>query len=424
MNKKNNIDNVMYDLKRKPLNGKKTRIAIILAAIFLIYCIILLVKLLSNPTNTFIVEQGKIYKEEPVAGYIIRDEQIVNSQNSNGKIVHLKAEGKKVAKGEAIYRYSLENEDELNNQISELDNEIQQCLQKETTTTLFSSDIKLLESQIQTRLDDVYENTNLQQISNYKKNISDSITKKAKIAGDLASNGSSVKELIAKRNNIEEQLNSNSSYVYADKSGIISYRVDELENILTASDFSYLNKDFLDSLNLRTSQMIATSANNAKIINNFNCYLTCITKTDEAKKSQIGDNIKLRLPSSDEISAEIVYKAEEGNDILLVFKIEKSVEALIDYRKINFDIIWWSDSGLKIPKSALQYEGNLSYVIRNRAGYQEKIFVKVLNENDNYAIVENYSTAELEEAGYDISTIETKKSISIYDEVLVNKKRK
>ena len=333
----------------------------------------------------------------------------------------MKSEGKRVANGEAIYRYSLENEGEITKKIEELDNQIQEALQNETT--LFSTDIKLIETQIEEKLEDVYENTNLQKVEQYKKDVSNSITKKAKIAGDLTPSGSYVKQLIEQRSGYENQVNTNSQYVYATKSGIISYRVDGLESKLTVGDFGYLSKDFLNSINLKNGQIIAFNNSSAKIINNFKCYITCLSKTDEAINAQVGDKLKLRLPNSEEIPAEIVYKKEEGkNEVLLVFEIEQSVEDLINYRKMMFDIIWWSDSGIKVPNTAIQYEGKFAYVIRNRAGYEEKILVKVLRQNDKYSIVENYSTQELQEAGYDTSTLDSKKSISLYDEIIIKKR--
>ncbi|MCR5146500.1 MAG: hypothetical protein K6B70_04045 [Clostridia bacterium] len=397
---------------------KKTKIAIVIAGIFLVYCIVMFIKLLANPTNTFIVEQGKIYKEETLEGYILRDEAVINNEENNGTIVQLKAEGKKVANGEAIYRYSLENEDELNKKIEELDVQIQDALQKENN--LFSTDIKLLESQIEAKLENVYENTDIQEVEQYKKEISNAITKKAKIAGSLSSSGSYVKQLIEQRSGIENQLNSNAKYVYSNKSGVISYKVDNLEDKLTVQNFDYLNKDFLESLNLKSGQIIASNSSKAKIINNFKCYITCVSKTEEASKSEVGNRIKIRLPNSEEIPAKITYKkTENNNETLLVLEIEQEVEKLINYRKISFDLIWWSDSGMKIPNSAIKYEGKFAYIIRNRAGYEEKILVKILRQNDNYSIVANYSTAELEEEGYDISTLNNKKSISLYDEIVI-----
>ena len=222
---------------------------------------------------------------------------------------------------------------------------------------------------------------------------------------------------------MESQLNTNSKYIYANKSGIISYKVDDFENILTTNDFNYLNKQFLESLNLKTGQIIASSNTKAKIINNFKCYITCLSKTEEALKSEVGSKIKVRLPNSEEVPAKIIHKVNESDDeVLLVFEIEKSVEELINYRKVAFDIIWWSDSGIKVPNSAIHYDGDFAYVVRNRAGYEEKILVKLLRQNDKYSIVENYSTAELEELNYNIDTLNGKKSISLYDEILIKGK--
>lgn len=402
---------------------KKTKIVGIISCVFFIYCIYLLIKILANPTDTFIVENGKIYKEETVEGYIIRDEEVIQNGDSGGKIVQLKAEGKKVANGEAIYRYTLENEDEINEQIDKLDIQIQEALKNEST--LFSTDIKLLEKHIEDKFELVYENTDIKAIEQYKKDISNDINKKAKIAGSLTANDSYVKKLIEQKSEYEKQLNANSKYVYSGKSGIISYKVDDFENKLVTGDFGYLNKDFLESLNLRSGQIIATTSNKAKIVSNFHCYITCISKSEEARKSEVGNKLKLRLQSSEEISAEIVHKSDCGNnEVLLVFKIEQSVEKLINYRKINFDIIWWSDSGLKVPINAIKYEGDFAYVIRNKAGYEEKIIVKVLRKNDNFAIVENYSTTELEKMGYDLNALDGKKSISLYDEIVINKDKK
>ena len=422
VDKKNNINNVMELIKKKPINGKKTKVTIILAIIFMIYCVFILVKLLANPTKTVIVEQGKIYQEESVDGYILRDEVVLDNSEYSSNMTHLKNECEKVAKGEAIYRYALENENEINEKIAELDKQIQEALKNETS--FFSSDIKLIESQIENQLDAVCENTNMKELEHYKKSISTLINKKAKIAGDLSPSNSYIQDLIKQRSNYENMVNSGSKYVYADKSGIISYKVDGLESKLTVSDFGYLNKKFLDSLNLKSSKIIATNTNGAKIIDNFRCYITFVSKSDEAKNAQVGDSIKIRLPSSEEINAKIVHKSSENDkESLIVVQIEECVEKLINYRKINIDVIWWSYSGIKIPNSSIQYEGKFAYVIRNRAGYDEKIFVKVLRQNSNYSIVENYSTAELEEEGYDMNNLGSKKSIGIYDEIYVKPKK-
>ena len=181
-----------------------------------------------------------------------------------------------------------------------------------------------------------------------------------------------------------------------------------------------MSAEFLNSLNLKTSQMISSSSEKGKIIDNFKCYIACTLNSEEASKANVGDLLKLRLPNSSEISTKIAYiKDEEDGKRLFVFEIENEVQELIRYRKIVFDVIWWSDTGLKVPVSAINTEDKLTYVTRNRAGYEEKVYVKVVRQNSKYAIVENYSNEELVNLGYDLNNLSGKKSISLYDEIKV-----
>lgn len=363
----------------------------------------------------FVVESGKIYQEEFTEGYIIRNETLVDINNINQEIVPIKSEGEKVAKGESIYRYCIENEEEINKKIEDIDLKIQENLSDDDT--YFSTDIKLINNQINLKLDNLYENNDLQKIMQEKAEINTYLTKKMKIKAENSNNGT-LKELINQRNSYENQLTNNSEYIQSKSSGVISYRVDGLEGVLKSDDFSYLNEGFLNDLDIQTSQIIASSNDSAKIVDNFKCNIVCVLKSEEAKNAEVGKSIKLRLQTSEEISAKIVYKSNESDDkTLLVFEINNSVADLIKYRKTSFDVIWWSDSGLKIPNSAIQYENNFAYVMRNRSGLKEKIYVKVLRSNEKYSIVENYSYAELKDAGYDTSTLKNKKSISVYDQI-------
>ena len=307
----------------------------------------------------------------------------------------------------------------MTKKIKDLDVKIQDAMSKDNT--LFSSDIKLLESQIEQKLVDIYEQNDIQKIKEYKKDINTYITKKAKIAVEKSPSGSYIKKLIDERTSYENKLNEGAEYVTAPKSGVVSYRVDGLEDVLSVDGFSKLNKKFLDDLKLKTSQVIATSEEKGKVINNFKCYLACYIKSDKAKEAKIGDKVKIRLPNSKETTATVEYiSVEEDNGVLLVFGLENYVEELISYRKIAFDIIWWSDKGLKVPNSAiLKDENNISYVVRNRAGYYEKIYVNVLRNNNNYSIVKNYTTKELQELGIDNNQISNRKSISLYDQLVL-----
>lgn len=134
-----------------------------------------------------------------------------------------------------------------------------------------------------------------------------------------------------------------------------------------------------------------------------------------------GSAITLRLSDGREIDADIEsIVQQESGEVMIVFRTNKAVEYLMAYRKISVDVIWWSHSGLKVPNSAIIEEGGLNYVIRNRAGYTDKILVNVLSQNKNYSIIDNYSTDKLVELGYDADDLKVRKKINLNDEIVAN----
>ena len=148
--------------------------------------------------------------------------------------------------------------------------------------------------------------------------------------------------------------------------------------------------------------------------------------TENAVKSSVGDKVKIRLSNKDEVNATIEYKAkeEDSNNFVIIFRITSDVEDLTSYRKISFDVIWWSNTGLKVPNSAIIYDDNdLAYIIRNRAGYLDKILIKKMRETKSYTIVQNYETEELKTLGFSTEEIKKMKNVLLYDEIISNPKK-
>lgn len=383
---------------------------------YIIYTIYLLIK---QPTNTFTVEEGKLYQEETDIGYVIRNEKVVKGEKYKNGIMQIKSEGERTAKDENIFRYYSSNEEALKKKIEDLDNKIQEVMMNDNS--LFTSDMKLLENQIDEKVADISQITDATKLAEYKKEINDLVTKKAQIAGDLSPKGSYLNQLIEERKNYESQLNSGAEYVTAPMSGIVSYKVDGLEEVLTPENFSSLSKEYLESLDLKTGKIVATSEESGKVIDNFSCYIATISSSEEAKNATVGQNVKVRLSNNVEIPAEITnIMKEDEEDVVIILKIEKQIEELINYRKISFDLIWWNDSGLKVPNQAIVEVDDLNYVVRNRAGYLSKILVKVKKQGEKYSIVESYSTEELTKLGFSNEEIIKYKKISLYDEILLN----
>lgn len=385
-----------------------------------VYAIYIVVSLIMNPTDTCIIEESVIYAEESTVGYVIRDESLVKSKNENKTIEQIKKEGEKVAKGNPIFKYYNVNESKINDEIKELDLEIQEALKGKSN--LLPSDVKRIEEQINLKVTDIRKINNIQEIAEYKKDIENYIVKKAKIAGSLSKAGSYINGLIEKRAKLENDLTKGTEYVNSPKSGIVSYRIDGLEEVLKYDNFSNLNISFLENLDIKTGRIVTSSDKQAKIVNNYGCYIAVILDSEEAMNAEEGNSVKIRLSNDEEVKAIIECIKEEKNERLIIFKINKEVEKLVAYRKISVDVIWWKYEGLRVPSSAILYEDGMSYVVTNKNGNISKVLVKIARQNNNYCIVESYETEELKKLGYTAEEINDIKTIKLYDEIIINPK--
>ena len=415
-NKKSEKNVLLDKIKKNKKKKRQRRIIVYIGTIALmIYILYAIYLLLINPTDKVTVEEGTVYQEEVDIGYIIRDEQVVKGENYKNGMEQIIPEGKKAAKNEDIFRYYSKNETELKQQIADLDSKIQEASKSEKNNIPLA-EAKQLENQLDEKIKELSKITDMTKIAEYKKQIDSIISKKSKLVGETSETGSYLKQLYNQRAELEKKLNSGAEYVKAPKSGIVSYKVDGLEETLTPSNFSTLSKDFLNKLNLKTGQIVATSDECGKIIDNSYCYIATISNTEEGRNAKVDDTVRVRFSDNKTIKAKIVYVSKENdNENLIILSLDREIEKLTNYRKISFDLIWWSNTGFKIPNSAIVEKDGINYVVRNRAGYYDKIAIKVEKKNDKYSIVSNYNLQELNDLN-----IKQTATIAIYDELILN----
>ena len=332
---------------RKKTEKKKVimNIIFIIITLYIVYAIYLIIK---TPSDTFTVENGTLTAEESSTGYIIRNETVVKGKNYKNGINPILLEGEKAAKKQTIFRYYGKEENELQSKIDEVNEKLQKALEKENLFTY--SDVKNLDDQIDSKLQDLKTINDVKNLSEYKKQLSEIMLKKATIAGENSKSGSYIKKLIEKREKYEKQLIEGSEYIEAPKSGIVSYRVDGLENVLKADEFEELTEKKLNDLEVKTGQIVSASNEEAKVINNFECYVATVLNSIPAKQAEEGKNVLLTLSNGTEVNATIYYtKVQESGKILIVFKINTLTDELRSYRKISFNITWWSVAGIKVP---------------------------------------------------------------------------
>ncbi len=412
----------MKNKKTKKTKKNSNNISFLIVTIVIITVIIVIInstKLLGSTSEVYVVSNGSLSYEESAEGYIIRDEVVLSNDEYQNGMIKVVPDGERASKSEMVFRYYSSNEDNILKQIAELDEEMNEIIET-TGVSLGSSDIPSLEKQIETTIDSMYNLNYLQKIQENKNKIETYISKKTQITESLSPEDSYLKQLAEKRVNLEKELENESEKMYSPIAGMVSYRVDGLEDILKVNDFDYLTTELLSNFDLKVGAVVPLSNEKGKIVDNFKCYIAAPINTEKSLSANVGDTVSLRLSNLDEVDAEIIKIIEEDNGRIIVFEITSDVDSLLEYRKISFDIIWWKYSGLKVSNSSLIEEYDKTYVERRKAGYTDKILVKVLRQNDTYSIVINYDEDELKELGYSEDEISSMLKIKLYDEILLH----
>ncbi len=396
----------------------KKIIAILLTIAVIIYIVVSIFMLLQQSADTYVVKQGTISEEDESIGYIIRSEKVVKGEDYTNGIYAIASEGQRVAKEESIFRYYSDSEQQIKDEISGINYKIQELLEQEKNVTS-SADIKSIEKEIEDEIKKINNLNNYQEIIESKKNIDSLINKKINFIGDATEN-KEIKSLVKERNSYEQQLKNGSEYQKAEISGLVSYRVDGFEETLSPDKFNEITEQYLNNLDLQTGKIVSTSNECGKVIDNFKCYIAIPMNSKNAMSTEVGKTVQLRISNNEEYDAKIVQINEESGKRTIIFQINKMTEELINHRKVIVDVIWWNDSGLKVPKQALIQENGLYYVIRNKAGIESKLLVNVKRQTDKFAIITTYSDKELKELGFTSTEIRNYKKISNYDEIIIN----
>ena len=80
--------------------------------------------ILRNSKDIYVVANGSLLYEEQAEGYIIRDELILQGENYKNGMVQILSDGERSAKGEAVFRYYSNSEENILKQIKDYEMEL------------------------------------------------------------------------------------------------------------------------------------------------------------------------------------------------------------------------------------------------------------------------------------------------------------
>lgn len=364
------------------------------------------------PIKTEPALYGEIETVTSLSGYIIREESVITSDTVGTVECNIR-EGERVPVGKklmTIFQGNV-NENALES-LRQIDEQIEQLENSTKSDDVFVDDSYKLDSQINKKLYEVVSASHSNKsadITNLKKDIGSMLDKRYVLLGlkTEAQNEQDIDSLKNKRQNIEQSLSNNIKNIFASSSGIFSTFVDGYENQLDREKIQYLKPSDLEMLdnnratavqkkNLKIDQNSRDEQSVAKIINNYEWYISAIIDASKVDNYSMGMPVNLRLYDFNEqnIQAVVYYiSALENNKAVITLLVTKQIDSVLLERTINFDLVSNYHRGLRIPVKAIRMKDEQlgAYVIR-KDEIIKFIGIKIIGKNNDFAIIEEDST--------------------------------
>ena len=411
MKEKIEFENVSFE--RENINKKQNIIQKFFIGLFFIIIIIVIIivminrKKIDNEVYEAIKSEYEIYCESKA--YIINNEEVVN-YDKNSTIITLAEASKRIAVNDVIALYKTSEYDNNQEKIKSLDEQINNKL--ESLSVTYSNEIVQVENEINDIIQEIKNTSSYIKINEYKSKLDQLAYKKAKIAASLNPSGTEVLSLISEREAFKENTNNSLSNIKAPISGVVIYKLDGLENKFDAENLDITKiKEIKKSYDNKQEEILGI-----KIVDNFESYI--IVKEDISKQGYMkeGYNYIVELLEKDtSLKAQLVkiITSDEEDEVYCVLRMTNGIENIVDLRTTDVKVIWKQYTGFWVNNTSITKEGDISYVTILSLNKHIKIPVKIIAENENNTLVQNYTKAEIEQLG-----IERERSLILYDRIL------
>ena len=216
-------------------------------------------------------------------------------------------------------------------------------------------------------------------------------------------------------NKTSNLISDNLQLFKANNSGVISYKFDNNEKNFNLENIKNIKKEDIESVkeeyvDINRCEKVKKGQPIARVINNLKQYVAISCNEKEIKKLNVGQAIIL---SSDieKINANVYDIYKDGNNYIVIFEIREQNVEIYDTRVREFDIIYKSIEGLKVPKDAfVKVDGKKGVYVISETGEEKFVELRgTFYESEKYIVIDYYK-----------NHINGIKSINIYDEVILN----
>jgi hypothetical protein len=370
----------------------------------------------AKPNYSFI-SLGTIEHSVGSTALIIRDEQTFTS-SSKGSLVALATEGSRVAKNQELAMIIPDGMEETSAalrsiliQIVDLQRELMaEGKGSGADAVCLEADAEILPIIHMIRADSM-DSQSINLVS-YSSSIQVLMDRRDAALQNIDFQDEPLSTLIAKKNELQNSLSSQSVSLYAEIPGIVSYKLDGMENIMnTDLALAMLPEQCSDYIISSKASIpgdleIESGEQAVRICQNAQQYLATIVSGTSVSDFPLDALFSIRVPSEGIVveDCRVIRTVQTQAGAFVVFLTTSQVERLLDRRTAEIEIIMSeTQPGLRVPVSSLinpDFDTGYAQILYNSSGYARKLTVTVLDHDREYAII-----APVE--GFDIPNMST-----------------
>lgn len=404
----------------KERNKRRIKIGSIVVGVFLLaYIPSLLYWAKGQSIGVEILRIGTLENSVSTKAWLVRGEQVFRSE-FEGKFVAEVNEGEKVPAGYCIATALDEASIGLLEELNEKRNTMIKAFNaKKENQELFTEDLRKLDTLISNKVSLLIEKNSsgsFTDLRRLKSEINELMDKRADIMGGLPTADAHINMLKKEEEELRHRLASNTNKVITASPGIVSYKIDGLEEVLTPTAIRQLTPAALEGIKSENTvgdtQGIDVTAGKpfVKTIDPTRCYLVAVLEGKDHELFRQGDKVKIRINDINrEFSTLVDFKSEDmGGKYIFSFIMDRNISETAGYRNLSIDIVKNSVEGLKVPLSSLTdvnaAEGTAKIVLA-KANSAKIIDVKIKLMDDEYAIIESRDNVKSGISLYDMYVI-------------------
>lgn len=384
------------------IGRRRVRLRFIFFLMSIVVCIFWISDIRIGEKRYGTVEYGSITSWDQGDGLIVRDEQIFRV-DSYGKIEYFAADGEMVEKDELLaVLYKKDYDEDLIDDLYKIKQKIANYQKKNIVQDILDSDYDKLETDINEAVKNIQLlvcDNSLESLEYQEKQLRNLLIRRQEFLNKKITPDQYLQKLYEEEAKLSQQIDEWKIDIVAPDTGIVSFQLDGLEEILNIGSLDYMAiEEFLAISNNLSIQDMQTEEEIEwplfKLINPSKWYLVChIPTTDIFYEKNDVLNIKL-LGSHEEVLEGIVYKIDRGNDSsLIILELTEGIDSIVHTRRLPVEI-GKTTEGLLVPSSSIiknNGKTGVEFVYRGEICFVE---VKIKAMNDEKAVVEKVGDVE------------------------------